>query len=120
MTDHEIQFLRLELEVLLRRLKKSRQHPKDEAALCEEIRQKAIQYIKEATCRGMGGYYLVSEIPIVYGRLKQIMNSPEISRKLSRSIYVEQDMDAVGKIAAQLRNQTEVITKEFQSHVRRK
>lgn len=124
MTANERRFLELELGMLLRRLRRNREqvstqilksvYRKSYETLLEEIRHKALCYIKEIIFAGAGGYYLKSETEELFKRLNGIVNAPESRKQLQKALFVETDMEQVQRLAAELRAQVEPIVKEYQ------
>ncbi|MFR5631444.1 MAG: hypothetical protein ACLUFH_00410 [Monoglobales bacterium] len=129
MTENEKRFQERELEILLRKLQRNREHVprmklktayrKSYEALLEEIRDKAQKYIREVVFSGMGGYYLISEVPMLQHDLNLTVNDQNVRKELSRAIFTDSDIEAVKEQTGQLRNQVEQIIWKYQSHVGR-
>lgn len=129
MTENEKRFQERELGILLRKLQKNREYVprmklktvyrKSYEALLEEIRQKAQKYIRDVVFSGMGGYYLVSEVPMLQQDLNLTVNNQNIQKKLTQAIFTDTDIEAVKEQTGQLRKQVEQIIWEYRSHVGR-
>lgn len=126
MTAGERTFLELELEVLLRRLKKNQTQIPIEIlksvyrngyeTLVEKICQKACCYVKEVAFDGVGGYYLRTEVAELVEKLDCIMKCPKNKEELNHALFIETDMGSVRDFAAHLHRQVQDIAKEYKNH----
>lgn len=129
MTEDEKRFQERELSILLSKLRKNRElvphmklntvYRKSYEALLEEIRQKARRYILDVVFGGMGGYYLISEVPMLKQDLNLAVNNQNVQKKLRRAIFTDFDMVAVKEETKKLRNQVEQIVWEYRLHAER-
>lgn len=126
MTAGERIYLRLQLEVLLKRLKRNLDqvplaelkstYKKGYEKLRENIRQTAAEYIRSAVCEDVPGYYLKGETELLFEEIRSVMNEKEMRRELSRALFQEPDMERVQELTELMRSRVSRIAKEYQAH----
>lgn len=127
MTAGEQRLLRLELEVLLKRLKRNLNqvgvevlkstYRKGYGELLREIQVKAETYMKEAVFSGMGGYFCRDEIPDLCRTLNGVVNEAGIRHQLSVALFQEPDMGKVEGLVQIIRERVQRIVLEYQGHI---
>lgn len=126
MTAGEQAFLRLELEVLLKRLKRNLDQVGAEALkstyrkgygeLLKEIQEKAETYMKEAVFNGMGGYFCRDEVPDLCKKLNSAVNEADVRHQLHLALFQEPDMGKVEGLVQRIRKRVRQIVLEYQAH----
>lgn len=124
MTAGEQVFLRLELEVLLKRLKRNLDqvgvevlkstYKKGYGELLKEIQVKAETYMKEAVFSGMGGYFCRDEVPSLFRELNDVVNEDDVRHQLSLALFKEPDMGKVESLIRMIREKVWRIVLEYQ------
>ena len=127
MTAGEQAFLRLELEVLLKRLKRNLDqvgvevlkstYRKGYGELLREIQVKAETYMKEVIFNGMGGYFCRDEIPALYKELNDVVNETGVRYQLNQALFQEPDMGKVEGLVQLIRERVQRIVLEYQAHI---
>ena len=127
MTASEQGFLRLELEVLLKRLKRNLDqvgvevlkstYRKGYGELLREIQVKAETYMKEAVFSGMGGYFCRDEIQDLCRELNGVVNEAGVKHQLSVALFQEPDMGKVEGLVQMIRERVQRIVLEYQGHI---
>ena len=127
MTASEQGFLRLELEVLLKRLKRNLDqvgvevlksaYRKGYGELLREIQAKAETYMKEAVFNGMGGYFCRDEVPDLCRELNGVVNEAGVKHQLSVALFQEPDMGKVEGLVQMIRERVQRIVLEYQGHI---
>lgn len=127
MTAGEQAFLRLELEVLLKRLKRNLDqvgaevlkstYRKGYGELLREIQAKAETYMKEAVFSGMGGYFCRDEIPALCRELNGVVNEADVRHQLNLALFQEPDMGKVDGLVQRIRERVRQIVLEYQAHI---
>ena len=127
MTAGEQVFLRIELEVLLKRLKRNLDqvgvevlkstYKKGYGELLREIREKAETYMKEAVFNGMGGYFRKNEVSSLFRELRDVVNEADTKHQLSLALFKEPDMGKVEGLAQRIRERVLQIVLEYKAHV---
>lgn len=126
MTANEQTFLRKQLEVLLKRLKRNLEKAGEEALkttyrrgymeLLRDIRQTAEDYVKEIIFCGMGGYFQREEIPALFEQLNSVVNEAGFQKELRSALFKEPDMEKVEELTRRMKNQVSQIILEYQAH----
>ena len=127
MTASEQGFLRLELEVLLKRLKRNLDqvgaetlkttYRKGYRGLLTEIQGKAETYIKEVVFEGMGGYFRKDEVSSLFRELSDVLNEADTKHQLSLALFKEPDMGKVEGLAQRIRERVLQIVLGYKAHV---
>ena len=127
MTASEQAFLRLELEVLLKRLKRNLDqvgvevlkstYRKGYGELLREIQVKAETYMKEAVFSGMGGYFFQNEVPDLCRKLNSAVNEADVRHQLKLALFQEPDMGKVEGLVQVIRERVRRIVLEYQGHI---
>lgn len=127
MTASEQGFLRLELEVLLKRLKRNLDqagvevlkstYRKGYGELLREIQVKAETYMKEAVFSGMGGYFFQNEVPDLCKELNSVVNEADVRHQLNLALFQEPDMGKVEGLVQVIRERVRRIVLEYQAHI---
>ena len=127
MTAGEQGFLRLELEVLLKRLKRNLDqvgvevlkstYRKGYGELLKEIQAKAETYMKEAVFNGMGGYFCRDEVPDLCRKLNSAVNEADVRHQLKLALFQEPDMGKVEGLVQMIRERVQRIVLEYQGHI---
>lgn len=126
MTDSERVFLRIQLEVLLKRLKRNLDavgaeelrttYQKGYVRLLKDIREKAAAYVKEVVFSGMGGYFPRNEIRPMFQALRDAVNEADTTQGLSQALFKEPDMEKVEKLAWTVREKVHRVILEYQTY----
>ena len=126
MTAGEQVFLRIELEVLLKRLKRNLDqvgvevlkstYKKGYGELLREIREKAETYMKEAVFNGMGGYFRKNKVSSLFRELNSVVNEAEMRRQLALALFREPDMRKVESLAQTIREKAWQIVLKYQAY----
>ncbi len=126
MTVGEQVFLRIELEVLLKRLKRNLDqvgvevlkstYKKGYGELLREIREKAETYMKEAVFNGMGGYFRKNEVSSLFRELNSVVNEADTRRQLALALFREPDMRKVECLAQTIRERAWQIVLKYQAY----
>ena len=127
MTAGEQAFLRLELEVLLKRLKRNLDqvgvevlkstYKKGYGELLKEIQVKAETYMKEAVFSGMGGYFCREEVPSLFRELNDVVNEGDVRHQLSLALFKEPDMGKVESLVRMIREKVWRIVLKYQRKI---
>ena len=127
MTAGEQGVLRLELEVLLKRLKRNLDqagvevlkstYRKGYRELLREIQAKAETYMKEAVFSGMGGHFCRDEIPDLCRELNGVVNEAGVRHQLKVALFQEPDMGKVEGLVQVIRERVRRIVLEYQGHI---
>lgn len=127
MTAGERIYLRLQLEVLLNRLKRNLDqvplaelkstYKRDYEELRETIRRMAAEYIRSAVCENVSGYYLQGETESLFQEINGVINETEMQRELSHVLFREPDMERVQSLTESMRRQVTQIAEEYRAHV---
>lgn len=126
MIDSEREFLRIQLEVLLKRLKRNLDavgaeelrttYQKGYVRLLKDIREKAVAYVKEVVFSGMGGYFPRNEIRPMFQALREAVNEADTTQGLSQALFKEPDMEKVEKLAWTVREKVHRVILEYQAY----
>lgn len=124
MTAGEQAFLRIELEVLLKRLKRNLDqvgaetlkttYRKGYRQLLTEIQGKAETYIKEVVFEGMGGYFRKDEVLSLFRELNGVVNEADTKHQLSLALFKEPDMGKVEGLAQMVRERVQQVVLGYQ------
>ncbi len=127
MTAGERIYLRLQLEVLLNRLKRNLDqvplaelkstYKRGYEELRETIRRMAAEYIRSAVCENVPGYYLQGETESLFQDINGVINETEMQRELSHALFQEPDMERVQSLTESMRGRVSQIAEEYQAHV---
>lgn len=127
MTAGEQAFLRIELEVLLKRLKRNLDqvgaetlkttYRKGYRQLLTEIQRKAETYIKEVVFEGMGGYFCKDEVSSLFRELNGVVNEAGTKHQLSLALFKEPDMGKVESLAQMIRERVQQVVLGYKAHI---